>query len=222
MAQLVIFDCDGVLVDSETLSSVIYAETLTEFGYAIDADTVAARYTGFSMKSTIAAVNDDWGQSLPEGSNGFAATVRARADIRFDAELTAIPGIAAVLEQLTHPRCVASSGQMRRIQRSLNTTGLMQYFDDDRLFSAQMVERGKPAPDLFLHAAAEMDEAPHACVVIEDSLAGIQGAAAAGMTVLGFAGGGHIGAGHEDRMRETGAHHVFGDMAALPELLSRL
>ena len=120
--RLTIFDCDGVLVDSETLSSVIYAETLSEFGYAIDAETVAARFTGFSMKSTIATVEADWGQPLPED---FAATVRARADVRFDQDLTAIPGIAAALDNLSDPRCVASSGQMRRIQRSLNKTDLM-------------------------------------------------------------------------------------------------
>ena len=93
MAQLFIFNCDGVRIDSETLSLVIYAKTLTVFGYA-----------------TVAAVNDDWGQSLPEGPDGFAATVRVRADVRCDAELTAIAGMAAVLEILTQPRCVASSG----------------------------------------------------------------------------------------------------------------
>jgi HAD superfamily hydrolase (TIGR01509 family) len=215
---LTIFDCDGVLVDSETLSSVIYAETLSEFGYAIDAETVAARFTGFSMKSTIATVEADWGQPLPED---FAATVRARADVRFDQDLTAIPGIAAALDNLSDPRCVASSGQMRRIQRSLNKTDLMRYFDEAALFSAQMVERGKPAPDLFLHAAREMGVAPQSCVVIEDSLPGVQAAAAAGMTVLGFAGGSHIGDGHEDRMRLAGAQDVFDDMAALPGLLAR-
>lgn len=217
--RLTIFDCDGVLVDSESLSSVIYAETLSEFGYAIDAETVAARFTGFSMKSTIATVEADWGQSLPDD---FAATVRARADMRFDQDLTAIPGIAAALNNLGDPRCVASSGQMRRIQRSLNKTDLMKYFDAAALFSAQMVERGKPAPDLFLHAAREMGFAPQSCVVIEDSLPGVQAAAAAGMTVLGFAGGSHIGDGHEDRMRRAGVHDVFDDMAALPELLARL
>ena len=215
---LTIFDCDGVLVDSETLSSVIYAETLSEFGYAIDAETVAARFTGFSMKSTIATVEADWDQPLPED---FAATVRARADVRFDQDLTAIPGIAAALDNLSDPRCVASSGQMRRIQRSLNKTDLMRYFDEAALFSAQMVERGKPAPDLFLHAAREMGVAPQSCVVIEDSLPGVQAAAAAGMTVLGFAGGSHIGDGHEDRMRLAGAQDVFDDMAALPGLLAR-
>ncbi len=217
--QLTIFDCDGVLVDSEALSSVIYAETLTEFGYAIDAETVAARFTGFSMKSTIATVESDWGQSLPDN---FAATVRARADEKFDRDLKSIPGVAAVLEGTNFPRCVASSGQMRRIQRSLNKTDLMKFFDETLLFSAQMVERGKPAPDLFLHAARAMGFAPDSCVVIEDSLAGVQGAAAAGMIVLGFAGGSHIGAGHEDRMRRAGAHDVFDDMTALPDLLARL
>ncbi|MBT5110457.1 MAG: HAD family hydrolase [Rhodospirillaceae bacterium] len=217
--RLTIFDCDGVLVDSETLSSAIYAEALCEFGYAIDAETVAARFTGFSMKSTIATVEADWGQPLPED---FAATVRARADVRFDQDLTAISGIAAALDKLGDPRCVASSGQMRRIQRSLNKTDLMKYFDAAALFSAQMVDRGKPAPDLFLHAAHEMGFAPQSCVVIEDSLPGVQGAAAAGMTVLGFAGGSHIGDGHEDRMRRAGAHDVFDDMADLPGLLARL
>ncbi|MBL4721353.1 MAG: HAD-IA family hydrolase [Alphaproteobacteria bacterium] len=218
--QLTIFDCDGVLVDSEALAAVIYAEALTEFGYAVDADFVAAQFTGFSMESTIAAVEADWGQSLPDGPDGFAATVRARVDIRFDQELSAIPGVASVLSMITGPRCVASSGQLRRIQRSLTTTDLISFFDGAALFSAQMVKRGKPAPDLFLHAAQEMNAPPEACVVIEDSLAGVEGAAAAGMIVLGFTGGGHIGEGHEDRLRRAGAHEVFSDMAALPDLLS--
>jgi HAD superfamily hydrolase (TIGR01509 family) len=220
--KLTIFDCDGVLVDSEALASVIYAETLSEFGYVVDANAVAERYTGFSMQSTIAAVEADWGRKLPDGPDGFAATVRARADIRFDQELEAISGVASVLSQIRGPRCVASSGQLRRIQRSLATTNLLQHFDEAALFSAQMVARGKPAPDLFLHAAREMNFSPEACIVIEDSLAGVEGAAAAGMIVLGFTGGGHIGDGHEDRLRRAGAHDVFGDMAALPDWLGRL
>ena len=97
-----------------------------------------------------------------------------------------------------------------------------QYFDDGRLLSAQIVECGKPAPDLFLYSAAEMYVALGSCVVIKDSFSGIEGVAAAGMTVLGLAGGGHIAAGHDGRMRGVGGHHVFGDMAALPKLLSRL
>jgi beta-phosphoglucomutase-like phosphatase (HAD superfamily) len=106
-----------------------------------------------------------------------------------------------------------------RIRRSLKSTGLYRHFADHAIFSAAMVQRGKPAPDLFLHAAGEMAAAPAACIVIEDSLPGVEAAVAAGMTVLGFAGASHIRDGHADRLRDRGAAHVFDDMAALPALL---
>ena len=215
---LVIFDCDGVLVDSEVLFNRIVAEQLTASGYPLDTETSIARFTGMSMPSLVALVEREWGQRLP---GDFAERCRAMADPVFDAELKAISGIAEVLAGHDGPRCVASSSAPRRIERSLRTTGLIDHFDAATLFSAAMVERGKPAPDLFLHAAQQMGAAPAECIVIEDSLPGAEAALAAGMITLGFAGGGHIRNGHAEKLDALGVAAVFDDMAALPDLLAR-
>ena len=191
---LVIFDCDGVLVDSEVLFNRIVAEQLTASGYPLDTETSIARFTGMSMPSLVALVEREWGQRLP---GDFAERCRAMADPVFDAELKAISGIAEVLAGHDGPRCVASSSAPRRI------------------------ERGKPAPDLFLHAAQQMGAAPAECIVIEDSLPGAEAALAAGMITLGFAGGGHIRNGHAEKLDALGVAAVFDDMAALPDLLAR-
>jgi len=214
---MVIFDCDGVLVDSEVLFNRIVAEQLTACGYPVDTETSIARFTGMSMPSLISLVEQEWGQSLPAD---FADRCRTIADPVFDAELAPIPGISEVLLGHDGLRCVASSSAPRRIERSLRTTGLIDHFGMDTLFSAAMVGRGKPAPDLFLHAAQKMGVAPAACVVIEDSLLGAEAAVAAGMPALGFTGGGHIRQGHAENLRSVGVAAVFDDMTALPGLLA--
>ncbi len=215
---LTIFDCDGVLVDSEILFNMVVAEALTEHGYPIDTDTAIARFTGMSMPSLLSIVEGELGRGLPED---FTTQCRARANSVLDRELRPIAGIDAVLTDHGGPRCVASSSSPTRIRRSLKTTGLDRHFADETLFSAAMVTHGKPAPDLFLHAAAEMGAATDACIVIEDSLLGVEAAVAAGMTVLGFTGGSHIRDGHAARMREAGVAAVFDDMSNLPEHLNK-
>jgi len=215
---LVIFDCDGVLVDSEVLFNRVLADQLTACGYPIDADSAIERFTGMSMPSLMAVVESDLGHALPDG---FAIACRARANDVLDRDLQAIPGIGDVLDRHTGPRCVASSSSSARIRRSLKTAGLIGHFADATLFSAAMVKRGKPAPDLFLHAAGMMHAAPADCVVIEDSLPGAQAAVAAGMTTLGFTGGSHIRDGHAGALRAIGVAAVFDDMSDLPALLGR-
>jgi HAD superfamily hydrolase (TIGR01509 family) len=215
---LVIFDCDGVLVDSEVLFNWVLAEQLTACGYPIDGDSAIERFTGMSMPNLMAVVENELGHTLPDG---FTITCRARANDVLDRDLQAIPGIAAVLARHGGPRCVASSSSPARIRRSLTTTGLIGHFADKTLFSAAMVQHGKPAPDLFLHAARTMKAAPADCIVIEDSLPGAQAAVAAGMTALGFTGGSHIRNGHADALRAIGVAAVFDDMTELPDLLLR-
>jgi len=215
---LVIFDCDGVLVDSEVLFNRVLAEQLTAFGYPIDTDSAIERFTGMSMPSLMKIIEGELGHGLPDG---FTDSCRARANDVLDRDLQAIPGIGAVLDRHAGPRCVASSSSPHRIRRSLATTGLIDHFTDETLFSATMVARGKPAPDLFLHAARTMGAAASDCVVIEDSLPGAQAAVAAGMTTLGFTGGGHIRDGHAAALRAIGVATVFDDMARLPSLLER-
>ncbi|MCG8510635.1 MAG: HAD family hydrolase [Rhodospirillales bacterium] len=214
-ADLIIFDCDGVLVDSEPLSSRLMAEALTREGYPVTPQDCIDRYTGISLGSLIAKVEADWGRKLP---GDFEEKVRANDLEAFARELEPIPGVADMLEVLTVPVCVASSGAPQKIENSLRITGLDRFFGAN-VFSAHMVENGKPAPDLFLLAAERMGVAPGDCAVIEDSEAGIKAALAAGMPVLGFAGGGHAGPGYADMLRRAGAGIVFETMRDLPGLI---
>ena len=214
--ELIIFDCDGVLVDSESLSNQVLSRVFLESGFEISPDDCLRQFVGMSMKSVRAAVEEGSGRRLPDD---FEPRVRALADEVFDRDLRAVPGVSDVLSALPHARCVASSGSPARIRRSLGTTGLDAYFSDDTLFSAAMVTRGKPAPDLFLHVAATLDFAPERCLVIEDSLLGATAGLAAGMTVFGFAGASHIADGHATRLAALGVAAVFDEMADLPGLL---
>ncbi len=214
-SSLVIFDCDGVLVDSEVIESRVLAEELTALGFPITDAECQDRFTGLSMKSVTENIEAQWRRPLPAD---FTDRVRDRDIAVFAAELQPVPGIAAALDAIPLARCVASSGAPEKVRFSLTLTGLLNHFEP-HLYSAHMVERGKPAPDLFLLAAERMGVPPTACTVVEDSVAGIQAARAAGMRVLGFAGAGHAGPGYADLLRQTGPDRVFTDMADLPGLL---
>ncbi len=213
--DLVIFDCDGVLVDSEMIASRVLAQEVAALGYPLTDEESRTRFTGMSIKSVIAAIEADWHRRLPET---FEESLRARDRKVFAAELHPVSGIREVLPLISIPKCVASSGVPEKIRHSLTVTGLIDAFDG-HLFSARQVERGKPAPDLFLFAAHSMGVAPGRCLVIEDSVAGLKAGLAAGMRVLGFAGASHCGKGYGDMLAEAGAEEVFSDMARLPGLL---
>ena len=212
--DLIIFDCDGVLVDSEVISCRAHAETLTRHGYLITEKQVLERFLGRSMRHSIAEVEGELGRKLPED---FHAEVYAEIFRLFATSLQATPYIAETLDRIAEPVCVASSGPPEKISASLNRVGLYDRFTP-HIFSAVQVPHGKPAPDLFLFAAEQMRAEPARCLVIEDSLAGIEAAKAAGMTVLGFHGGSHCGPGYGDRLRAAGATEVFDDMRELPDL----
>lgn len=215
--DLVIFDCDGVLVDSEVISCAAHAETLTRHGYKITADQVFDRFLGRSMRQASLEVEAEMGRSLPDD---FHAQVYAEIFRLFAVSLQATPHVDEALAAIALPVCVASSGPPEKISASLNRVGLWDRFAP-HIFSAVQVRNGKPAPDLFLFAAAQMQAAPARCLVIEDSLAGIAAAVAAGMPVLGFYGGSHCRPGHGDRLRAAGAVAVFADMRQLPDLIAR-
>lgn len=213
--SLVIFDCDGVLVDSEIISNRLLSEALTGQGIPISEAECHARFTGIAMRSIIAMVEAETGRKLPAD---FETTVRAHDLEVFARELQPISHIRDALERISLPVCVASSGAPEKIRHSLTITGLLPFFEP-HLFSAHMVARGKPAPDVFLLAAERMGANPRDCCVVEDSEAGIQGALAAGMRVLGFAGGGHAGPGYAGMLEKCGPDAVFDDMRDLPSLL---
>jgi len=217
--QLVIFDCDGVLVDSEMIASRELAAYLSDFGRPTNGAECRAAFTGMSIKSVADIVRHDWGLNLP---HDFVEQLRTRDRIAFERDLKIIPGVADVLSRLRHTQtsfCVASSGTLEKIRHSLNITGLLDHFDD-RLFSAAQVTHGKPAPDLFELAASEMNVVPEHCVVIEDATAGVRGGVTAGMLVLGFTGGSHTGPDTADALMSAGAQRVFADMSELPKLLN--
>ncbi|TVR82791.1 MAG: HAD family hydrolase [Rhodospirillales bacterium] len=216
---LVIFDCDGVLVDSEPIASRVLADLLTEIGFPMTPEGALDRYTGITLPAVLAKVEAEWGRPLP---HDFLDQLRARDQAAFRAELQPVPGVMAVLDALDAAgvrKCVASSGAPEKLRLTLTVTGLWDRFAP-HIYSAAAVERGKPWPDLFLHAAAAMAVPAEACLVVEDSTAGIQAARAAGMRVIGFAGGGHAGPDYARSLRQAGADTVVPDMPALGRLLA--
>jgi len=206
--DLVIFDCDGVLVDSEALACVVHADVLTQYGYAITAAQVHDRFLGRSAREARAEVEAELGRALPDD---YTVQLKATIDRVFGEKLQPVLHIAETLAKLPQRKCVASSGTPTRILSSLTTTRLLDFFAP-HLFSALQVNRGKPAPDLFLFAAAEMNVPPARCVVIEDSVPG----------VIGFHGGSHCRPDTAAALKTAGATATFGDMRQLPVLIGQV
>jgi len=216
--DLIIFDCDGVLVDSEVISCRAHAATLARHGYAITADQVLDRFLGVSDREARLTIENEIGRRLPDD---FEAQVK-QATLQFYAgDLQAISHVGEAIAAIDLPKCVASSGTPEKIHHGLTCAGLYDRLAP-HIFSATQVKRGKPAPDLFLFAAERMQASPERCLVIEDSVPGITGARAAGMTVLGFHGGSHCRPGHAETLRAAGAALVFDDMRQLPGLIGRV
>jgi HAD superfamily hydrolase (TIGR01509 family) len=210
--DLVIFDNDGVLVDSETLSNRVLSRLLTSYGLPTTFEESVKTYVGRSMTNVREIAEGLLGRPIPDD---FIDVYNAEVFAMFENELRAVETVGDVLSALTEagiPFCVASSGSPQRIDLTLEVTGLRRHFGD-RIFSAAQVERGKPAPDLFLLAAERMGTSPARCAVIEDSPLGIEGANAAGMSTFGYA-----AMTPPDKLRHaTGG--VFSEMQALPALL---
>lgn len=209
--QLVIFDCDGVLVDSERLAVRVEAAFLAELGWPLSQAEVIERFMGRSQAYMVQAIQDRLGDRLP-------ADWQDRLDRRyravFDAELTPVDGVVEALDRIATPTCVASGGSHEMLRHTLGLTGLYDRFQG-RIFSASEVAEGKPAPDLFLHAAARLGAEPAACAVVEDSRYGVEAARAAGMRAFGYTGG----LTPPDRL--AGPRTVlFDDMRRLPDLLA--
>jgi HAD superfamily hydrolase (TIGR01509 family) len=213
--MLLIFDCDGVLVDSEVLSCRIDAEFLTEIGVPYTAEEIARQFLGVSLKTMISRIESERDCKLPDD---FSEKLNRTLFARFETDLKPIEGVRDAILSLPFPRCVASSSIPERIALSLRVTGLADLFDN--IFSSTQVARGKPAPDLFLHAASRMNTLPEECLVIEDSIAGVQAARAAGMRVIGFVGGSHCGPGHAEKLRQAGAPVIIERMSDLPAAVS--
>ncbi len=214
--SLIIFDCDGVLVDSEPISIAVLLEMIAKSGVTLSEDDAYDRFLGRSMATISKILHEEYGFAASEAD---LDEMRTNLYSRFELDLQPIPGIADTLKKLPQRRCVASSSQPERIRLSLRLTGIIDLLDP-HIFSATMVKNGKPAPDLFLFAANTMNVDPAECVVIEDSPAGIQAAKAAGMRVFAFTGGTHSRGGRlESTLASLGPDLIFDDMLQLPDLL---
>jgi HAD superfamily hydrolase (TIGR01509 family) len=211
--HLVIFDCDGVLVDSERLAIKVDVELLHELGWPLSEAEVIKRFVGRSDRDTQAAIEAHLGRPLPAG---WAERVTQRYRQLFDTELAPVSGVPEALDRISLPSCVASSATHEHLRYTLGLTGLYDRFAG-RIFSAADVAAGKPAPDLFLYAAEQMGTAPPGCVVVEDSRSGVQAARAADMRVLAFAGGLTPA-----ELLEGPDTIIFDDMRQLPGLLDEV
>jgi HAD superfamily hydrolase (TIGR01509 family) len=203
--ELVIFDCDGVLVDSEPLSALAHNHVYAKHGAKIGPG-VFESCIGMKQADILDRIENLTGFRLPAEN---VPEIWEETRRLLDAHLQPTRGILSFLQTLENARCVASSSSLERIHRSLKMTGLASYFRETDVFSSSMVKRGKPEPDLFLYAAHNCNVAPENCVVIEDSQYGVQGAIAAGMQVIGFAGGSHFTAGMANGLRNAGATRIF-------------
>jgi len=215
MSTLICFDCDGVLVDSEPLAAQAAADLLSELGINMSWQEANALFTGKTAEAAHQTVRDTYGVNLPASYQSNFEDLVLR---RFQDRLQSVDGIAGVLEALDAPTCVTSNSSHRRVALSLGVTGLLRHFDT-RVFSAEDVDHGKPAPDLFFHAARVLGADIGKAIVIDDSVTGITGAVAAGAQAIGFTAAGHIQPGHAERLRAAGASDIA---ASAPELLELL
>jgi HAD superfamily hydrolase (TIGR01509 family) len=208
--ELLILDCDGVVVDSEPITTRVLAEMINELGVAIEVREVAERFTGQTFSHILELVSDLLGESLPQE---FALSYRDRTFAAMEKELKPVEGIEEALNRISIPYCIASNGPHKKMQKTLGLTALLSRFEG-RMFSSDDVPRGKPFPDLFLFAARHFNVRPSACLVIEDSESGISAALSAGMSVYGFSARAADG-----RLEAAGANRVFRQMSELPSLV---
>jgi HAD superfamily hydrolase (TIGR01509 family) len=208
----VIFDCDGVLVDSERISARVLTQMLGELGLTLSQQDVLEHFVGLSMSHCLDRIGDLLGRAPPAG---LVQAYDRRTHAALEREVAPVPGIVEALRRIALPCCVASNGEHAKMRLTLAATGLWAHFAG-RVFSADDVDRPKPAPDVYLLAAGRSGVDPADCVVVEDTPTGVAAARAAGMTVFGF---GALTPSH--RLREAGAHAIFDDMRALPGLIDK-
>jgi HAD superfamily hydrolase (TIGR01509 family) len=215
---LVIFDCNGVLVDSEPIAATVAAQQFARAGVPVTPEIIARYFFGRRPSDMVAAVEAATHRKLPPD---FAARMSQAVIDRLGEDLRPMPHMAYALTWLRGPKCVASSSPIARIRASLETTDLARFFDE-ALFSASDVPNGKPAPDLLIYAAARMGVRPADCIVVEDSPAGITAAVGAGMTAIGFVGGSHSGATIGQQLLAAGARTLMADMRQLKSTVASL
>jgi HAD superfamily hydrolase (TIGR01509 family) len=200
-----IFDFDGVIADSEAIANTVLAEFVTELGHSTTLDQALTRYSGRRWDEAVAEIEASIGKSVP---SNFSSELKRATLERFRTDLKEVSGAANFIQRFAHlPRCIASSSSLDRLQLCLSVLTLEAAFGS-HVFSADMVARGKPHPDIFLFAAGRLGVSPHECLVIEDSAGGIKAAVAAGMTAVGLCAASHIREGHDLKLRDAGAVHL--------------
>jgi len=209
--ELLILDCDGVVVDSEPITIRVLTEMLDGLGVSMEVEDVARKFSGHTFAHTLEGVAELVGAPLPPD---FIPNYRDRTFAAMEAELKPVPGIVAALDRMTIPYCIASNGPHAKMRKTLGITSLLPRFEG-RMFSSADVPNGKPFPDLFLFAARHFAVPPAACLVVEDSESGIAAGLAAGMSVYGFS-----GRTSDARLLAAGAHRVFREMSELPTLVA--
>ncbi len=214
--DLIIFDFDGVLVDSETMGCQIWSDVFAKHGMTVPARDIMEKYTGKTGTLICSLVEEEYGYHIPDG---FLDEVNETTESIMIRELKTISGVLETLPMLSIPMCIASGSRPKRLNMCLDATGLRPWFPDETVFSSHFVKNGKPAPDLFFYAAERMKVQPDKCVVIEDSASGIIGAKAAGMHVYGFIGGSHCTPERGRQLTQSGAELLFDDFTKLPTLL---
>ena len=218
--MLIIFDCDGVLINSEILSAQVDCAILGEFGYEISPAELAHRFAGVTTDGIFKLIGEEIGREFPAN---ILDRAKRETDAKLRREVAPIAGVHEMLDALDDPRCICSNSRSERLQISLSKVGLWDRFRP-YVFSAQEVgtKRGKPAPDVFLHAAKVFETDPADAIVIEDSVTGIAGAIAAGMRVIGFTGASHSWPGHGEALMDAGAITVVRRLVEVPPTLEAL
>lgn len=215
----IVFDFDGVIADSEALANLVLAEAVTGIGIHTTLDDALHRYMGKRWGEFLDVVEAELGRPLPQT---FSDDLKLATLARFRTDLLEVSGATGFIRRFAHlPRCIASSSSSDRLNLCLDVLGLASEFEG-AVFSADMVARGKPYPDIFLLAARELGVAPAECLVIEDSPGGVKAGIAAGMSVIGFCGGSHIRNGHAERLREAGATHIAQSWEEIASLVPQL
>ncbi len=218
--MLIIFDCDGVLIDSEILSAEVDCAILREYGYEISPAELAHRFAGITTEGIFQLVGEEIGREFPDEVLDRA---KRETDLKLRREVAPIEGVHEMLDALDDPRCICSNSRLSRLEVSLQKVGLWDRFRP-YIFSAQEVgtKRGKPAPDVFLHAAGVFETDPADAIVIEDSVTGVAGGVAAGMRVIGFTGASHSWPGHGETLMDAGALTVVRRLAEVPPTIEAL
>ncbi len=218
--DLIIFDCDGVLVDSEIIAAQVESRLLTDAGYPISTEEMGERFSGMTWKNILLAVERE--ASIPLSASLLEKSEKL-LDARLERDVKIIDGVKMALSRLTTPRCICSNSSSERLDMMLTKVDLKPYFDG-HIYSAKDLgaDRVKPKPDIFLHGAQQFNVSPDRVIVIEDSVHGITGARAAGMRVIGFTGASHTYPSHADRLTDAGAETVISRMQDLPATIQAL